>query len=440
MREPPVIATYPPHFRHSPWSLRRASSDPLAFLADLARESGEMVSFSLAGRPALLLKHPDLVEAVLVTHHHDFTKSYGLQRAARLLGTGLLTAEGERHRQRKSAIQPAFHRQRLERYAEIMVAHAVRVRDRWQDKTVVDIASEAGALTLGIVGQALFGAEMESISVEVRDAVKAASDSLDPLISLLAPRRVGRQRQRLVGVIDSLIARHRAAGGNCENLISLLLDAQDEGADATTDQLRDDALTILLAGHDTIANALVWTWAILARHPVVEARLEREAETVLGSREAAAADMPALVFTRRVLAESMRLFPPAWVLARSARVDVDLGGARIPAGTTVLISQYLLHRDPRFFPDPATFDPDRWCEHRQGGRPKMAYIPFGAGPRACIGEGFAWMEGVLLLATFAKRWRFGLCDGEEPVWPRPKITLRPPSVVRMVLHERPARH
>lgn len=435
---------YPPDYRRSLWSLRRrATSDPLGFLEGLAETPGDIVPFSLAGRPAFLLKHPDLAEAVLVTRHHEFVKADGLQRAARLLGNGLLTAEGDRHRRRRAVVQPAFHRQQLERYGQMMVAHAVRFRDRWRAQQTVDIVAEAGALTLAIVGRTLFGADIESLSVEVRHALKVASDSLDPLISLLAPtRRVRPQRERLIEVIDELIVRHQAAGDDRENLISLLLAAREGGPGgpggivAITDALRDDALTILLAGHDTIASALVWTWLLLAEHAGVEAQMEEEVDAVLGGRSPTAADMPALAFTRRVLAESLRLCPPAWVVARSAIASCELGGTSVPAGSIVLISQYLMHRDPRFFSNPSVFDPDRWLDDRQAGRPKMAYFPFGAGPRSCIGEGFAWMEGVLLLATFAQRWRFRLTDRRQPIRPDPKITLRPPPSVCMVVHER----
>jgi cytochrome P450 len=428
-----VTAIYPPDFRRSPWSLRRRiKSDPLAFLEDLARPpAGDVVPFSLAGRPAFLLTHPDVVETVLVSQHHKFVKASGLQRVRRLLGDGLLTAEGERHRRQRSVAQPAFHRPQLEQYAAVMVAHAARARDRWQPHGIVDVPAEAGALTLGIVGETLFGADVESLSVEVRRALMTASDALDPLISLLAPaRRVRPQRGRLAGIIDDLIVRHQQGPGDRQNLMSMLLAGQEAGPHTITDQLRDDALTVLLAGHDTIASALVWTWILLAQHPDARALVEQEARALLGSRAATAADVPALVFTRAVLSESLRLRPPAWVVARNAVADLELGGIHLPAGSIVLISPYLMHRDERFYANPMAFEPERWLDDRQARRPKMAYIPFGAGPRSCIGEGFAWMEGVLLLATFAQRWRLSLVE-PEAILPRPTITLRPPPALRM---------
>ena len=430
-----MTATYPLEFRRSLWSLRRRiTSDPLGFLEDLARSADDVVPFSLAGRPAFLLKHPDLTEAVLVSQQDKFVKAPGLHRTRRLLGNGLLTSESEAHRRQRSVAQPAFHRQQLDRYGATMVAYAVRARDRWRPHQTIEVPAEASALTLAVVGKTLFGADVESLSIEIRQALMEASDTLDPLVSLLAPgRRVRSQRARLDKVIDDLIVQHQQSGGDRENLISLLLASQDGGAHTISDHVRDDALTILLAGHDTIATALVWTWILLAQHPEAGARMEQEAHALLGNRPATAADIPRLVFTRAVLSESLRLRPPAWIVARSATASLDLGGKHIPAGSIVLISQYLTHRDGRFFPEPMAFQPERWLGDQQAGRPKMAYIPFGAGPRACIGEGFAWMEGVLLLATFAQRWHLELV-GREAIQPRPTITLRPPADVRMVAH------
>jgi len=429
--------TYPPEFRRSLWSLRRrTNADPLAFLERLAADPRDVVPFSLAGRRTFLLKHPDFVEVVLASHHHKFQKADGLHRVERLLGDGLLTAEGENHRHRRRVVQPAFHRQRLDAYAETMVAHAARFRDRWQPHQVIDVSAEASALTLAIIGEALFGTDIAPLAAEIRYALKAASAATDPLISLLAPaRHVLRHRERLAAVIDGLIVQHRTSGDDRENLLSLLLEAR-EATDRIPGQVRDDALTILLAGHDTTATALVWTWMLLANHPEADARMQRVVVDVLGDRLATAADVPALACTGHVLAESLRLYPPAWVLARRAIDDHELGGVRIPAGSIVLISQYLLHRDARFFPTPLVFDPNRWAGDRQAHRPKMAYFPFGAGPRACVGEGFAWMEGVLLLATVAQRWRLRFIDDNAPISAHPTITLRPAPGIRMVLEER----
>jgi cytochrome P450 len=422
--------TYPHDYQRSLWSLRHgAGADPLAFLDELASRREAVVVFSLAGQPAFLVTEPALAEVVLVSRHQPFVKASGLERTARLLGNGLLTAEGEQHRRQRGVVQPAFHRQQLDRSAGIMAAHARRFSEARRAGETVDILADASALTLAIVGEALFGADVAALSADIREALRTAGAAADPLISLLAPtRRVRPQRARLVAAIDSLIG---ARGTERFSLFDLLMDGQAE----ITDQVRDDALTILLAGHDTIATALVWTWLLLAQHPAAEARMHDEIDLVLGARSATAADLPALAFTRQILAESMRLYPPAWILARRPIEDLVLGGVPIAAGATVLISQYLMHRDARFFPRPLVFDPDRWLDGGRADRPKLAYFPFGAGPRACIGEGFAWTEGVMLLATIAQRWRLRLADPKAMVRPRPTITLRPPAL-RMTFEPR----
>ena len=339
----------------------------------------------LAGQRTFVLKHPAFVESVLVSHQHKFIKPYGLQRRRGSLATAF--AEGACHRQQRKVVQPAFHRQRLDSYADTMVAQGFRLRERWKHGQTIDLLSEIGGLTLAIVG-ALFGADVESMADDVRQALTTAIDSLDPLISLLAPmRRVRPPRARLVAMIDSFIAQHWSADNGRDNLLSLLLEGQESGPHTITDQLREEALTIFLAGHDTIANALAWTWILLAQHPDVEARMLGEIDATLGNRLATAADVPALTFTGHVFAESLRLYPPAWIVARRAVEDHEIGGVRIPSGSIVLASQYLIHRDARFFPDPLAFDPDRWSGDQQAHRPRMAYFPFGAGPRVCIGRG-----------------------------------------------------
>jgi cytochrome P450 len=435
LTSPRLAVTYPPGFAHAVSSLRGDAGDPLAFLEELARAPEGIVPFSLAGRQAFLLKEPALVEAVLVTNPQNYVKAEGLRRARRLLGNGLLTAEGEQHRRQRSVIQPAFHRQQLHRYAAIMVAETERLSASWRDRQPIDLGADTGGLTLAIVCRTVFGAEVDGLTEEVRAALKTASATLDPMISLLAPvRRVRPERRRLLGVVDRLVADSLRRDVEHDTVVSLL--AQSGGGSATiADQTRDDLLTLLLAGHDTIANALVWTWLLLARHTEARARLEAEVDAVLERRAAAASDVPALVFTRSVLAESLRLLPPAWIVARTAVVDHRLQNVPIPAGALIVISPHVLHRDPRFFPDPQMFDPSRWLAGPIE-RPRMAFIPFGAGPRACIGEGFAWMEGVLVLATIAQRWRL---EGEAELRPRPQITLRPPEGLRMTPHARTAR-
>lgn len=330
----------------SVWALRRIAQDPIAFLHTLA-DQGDIVPFSIGRRQAFLLNHPAHIEEVLVSHHEKFVKGPAFERARRLLGNGLLTAEGPGHRRRRHLMQPALHRAQMERYGETMVACATRLRDTWQQGQPIDVAREMGSLTLAITGRTLFGVDAEPYASEVRRAVAMATASADPLVSLLAPlRRVDRARKSLEAVIDRMIeqCRRSGPGGNeGDDLLSLLLQAED--GDTPSRQLRDDALTILLAGHDTIANALTWAWTLLAEHPGVADRLARELTSVIGARPPATDDLARLTYTRNVLAESFRLFPPAWVIARLAVQPHRIGTTLIPAGSLVIVSQYLTHRD-----------------------------------------------------------------------------------------------
>ena len=414
----------------SVWDLRRLRRAPLAYLQKLAA-GGDVVAFSIGGQRAFLLNHPQLIEDVLLVHNHKFVKSPALQRARRLLGTGLLTAENPLHGVRRRLIQPVFHRHRMDRYGDVMVAHAARIRDRWRDGRAVDIGEEMSGLTLGIVGATLFGADLAACAPELRRIVANASASFDPLVTLVAPRHhVRLERERLEAIVRGLVDRHVDGDGSRDNLLGLLLQARGTDEESSLAQLYDDAMTLLLAGYDTIANALTWTWTLLAAHPVVDEALQREVASLTENRLPTTADLPHLPYTRSVLAESLRLIPPAWIIARRALEAHRIGSTEVPPGSLVVMSPYLVHRDPRFFSEPLAFDPGRWVDNQRSNRPKLAYLPFGAGPRSCIGEGFAWMEGVLVLATLAQRWRLRLRNGPGEIEPR--ITLRPRAGVLMV--------
>jgi cytochrome P450 len=409
------------------WSLRPAESsrsgrdNPLRFLQSLATR-GDFVPFLLAGRPAVLLNRPEYVATVLAGDVQAFQKGAANARARHLLGNGLLTAEGDTHAERRKVIQPAFARKRLEECAGAIVRRAGEMCGRWRDGGVVDVAAALGELTFGIVGEAIVGACVDSEFEAVKAALGDASASIDPLVSLVAPlRRVRRAQRRLRSIVER-IAR-RATGTANEGSLLALLNGHDSHFTGGTGlqpcpQFIDDLLTILLAGHDTITSALTWTLALVSAHPDVEGRLHDELGAVLSDRDAAPADLPHLPYARAVLAESLRLYPPAWVLARRASAAYRFDAGEVPAGTDVLVSQYLLHRDERFFERPQVFDPHRWLDGAGADRPRFAYFPFGAGPRACIGESFAWMEGVLLLATIARRWRL------RTLGPFPEIDLR----------------
>ena len=399
------------------WSLRRRRSDPVGFLTALARH-GDVVPFVLARRQAFLLNHPDHVAAVLVTHAADFRKGPANQRARHLLGNGLLTAEGPAHTARRAVIQPAFARKRLDECCPSIVSRTRALCERWTDQQVIDLTDSLGSLTFGIVGEAVIGAAVEPVFEEVRRVAMEATASVDPLVSLVAPLRGVRVAQaRLRGLVEKIIRQAKDTGGG---LLSVLQADSDPGS---WTQLVDDVMVILLAGHDTITTALTWAWVLLAAHPEMEDALRAELASVLGGRDATARDVANLVYTRGVLAEALRLYPPAWVLARHAIEPHRFAEREVPRGALVLVSQYLLHRDSRYFPHPNVFDPDRW-RSTQPDRPRLAYFPFGAGPRSCIGEGFAWMEGVLILATIAQRWRLKSMNAVLP-GVEARMTLRP---------------
>jgi cytochrome P450 len=327
-----------------------------------------------------------------------------------------------------------------------MVEAAERASTRWRDGSVVDVHAEMARLTLAIVGRTLFDADVESEASEIGEALTESMEMLNrfmlPFSGVLerlptaTARRLRRARSRLDATIYGLIAERRAGELDRGDLLSLLLRAREETGSAMTDeQVRDEAMTIFLAGHETTAVALTWTWYLLARNPQAEARLHDELRQTLGGRPPTVADLARLPYTERVLAESMRLYPPAWVIGRRARAEVQLDGHRIPAGSIVVLSPFVTHRDPRWYPEPLRFDPDRFTAEASAERPRYAYFPFGGGPRVCIGEGFARAEARLVLATLAQRVRFRLAT-ERPVELHPRVTLRPRGGLPMVASQR----
>jgi cytochrome P450 len=421
----------------------------LEFLTNVTRRYGDVARFTNGAQDYVILNHPDYIRDVLVTHNSDFMKGRGLQRAKRLLGEGLLTSEPPLHRRQRRLAQPAFHKQRINTYASMMVDYTLRMEsERWRDGQQLDIAQEMMRLTLAIVGKTLFDTETETEAEEVREALTATMESFTrfmlPFAELLdrlplpATRRFEQARARLDAIIYRMINERRVSGEDRGDLLSMLIMAQDEEEDGrgmSDEQLRDEAMTIFLAGHETTANALTWTWYLLSEHPEVEAKLHAEVDAVLGDRPPAVEDMASLRYTEMVLAESMRLYPPAWILGRRALKDYQAGGFHIPSGSIVVLSPYVMHRDERYFPEPARFDPERWTPEAKEARPQFSYFPFGGGPRRCIGEGFAWMEGVLVIAALARRWRMRLVPG-HPVATQPMVTLRPKHGMRMTLERR----
>lgn len=423
--------------------------DPIAFLMKAARDFGDVSHFAAGSQHYFLINHPEYIKDILVTHHAYFKKGRGLERAKRMLGNGLLTSEGEFHHRQRRLAQPAFHRDRIARYGAMMVEYADRLqRERWHEGQTLDIAREMMHLTLAIVGKTLFDTETEAEAEQVR---KAVSESMQPFTRFMLPfaefldrlplpanRQFRRARNELDSLIYRIIEERRRGGEDRGDLLSILLTAQDEegdGGQMTDLQLRDEAITIFLAGHETTANALTWTWYLLAGHSDIESRLHDELDTVLAGRLPTFDDFPRLRFTEMVIMEAMRLYPPAWIMGRRALKDYEVGGYGIPAHAIAIMSQFVMHHDARYFTDPFRFDPDRWTPEARASRPQFSYFPFGGGPRRCIGEGFAWMEGIMVLATLAQTWRLHRSAGKPPEL-QPLITLRPRNGMEMTLEKR----
>ncbi len=427
----------------SPLGFTAFRRSPLATMESLHKQYGDVVQFRLLHRRAYLISDPQLIYEVLVTQNANFTKSPVLKRAKVLLGEGLLTSEEPLHLRQRRLTQPAFHRERLRGYAGIIVDFTNYWIERWEQEwpalisvgQPVDLHSEAMQLTLSIVSKALYNADMRSDARSISQIGTAVANMFrlttlpfaQHILKLPLPisRDFRAARGRLDELMYGLIAERRASNQDKGDLLSMLLVAQDnegDGGRMSDVQVRDEILTLFLAGHETTANALSWTWYLLSQNPDAERRLFEEVDSVLGGREPSVDDVDALHCTYAVFAESMRLYPPAWVMGRTATEAFDLGGYRLPAGAVCFMSQWLLHRDARFWPEPARFLPERWLT-ADPQRPKLAYFPFGAGPRLCIGERFAWMEGVLILARVAQHWRFCLAPGARIV-PQPLITLR----------------
>ncbi len=429
-------------------ALRR---DVLGMLERLHRRHGDVVRWRIGAIPFYLVADPEGVRDVLVTRHRLFIKSRALQRARVLLGQGLLTSEGDFHLRQRRMAQPAFHRERIAALAGEIAALSARTAEGWTAGATVDVGLEMNRMTLAIAGRTLFGAAVEEEADEIGRALTDAlglftrlSNPLAPLLDRLpvpGTLRFHRARERLDSTILRIVEERRRSGIDRPDLLGLLLAARDEEGDGggmTDAQLRDETLTLFLAGHETTANALAWTWHLLGANPEAEARFHAEIDSVLGGRTPRAEDAAALPYTRGVFAEAMRLFPPAYLIGREPKEDFALGGFRIRRGSVVLLSPWLAHRDPRFWDAPLEFLPERWTPEAEAALPRFAYFPFGGGPRKCIGEGFAWMEGILALATLGQRWRLRPVPGAAPR-PEPLITLRVKGL-RMKLEPRGVPH
>ena len=426
----------------------RPGRDPLVFFSNLAQQYGDLAYLRMGGEHLFVASNPAVIKDVLVTHNPNFHKSRGLERMKILLGEGLLTSEDAFHLRQRRLMQPAFHRERIAAYASTMVAYADRVRRGWTPGSTLDVAFEMSRLTLLIVGKTLFDADVEA---QARDVGEAMSGLMNSFWTLMLPfgetlqrlpiphlRRGREARERLDAIIYGMIRERRANLGDRGDLLSMLLmaqDDQDRGRGMTDRQIRDEAMTIFLAGHETTANALTWTWYLLSQSPEVERRLHEEIDRVLEGRLPGVADVDRLPYTTRVVTESMRLYPPAWLVGRRAVNEYSIGPYYVPPRSIIIMSQWIVHRDPRYYAEPDRFEPDRWTSEFKAALPRFAYFPFGGGPRQCIGESFAWMELVLLVATLAQQWTFELVAG-HPVAPQAAVTLRPKYGMKMIATDR----
>jgi cytochrome P450 len=440
------VAMRPPGPRGLPLvgNLMDIRRDALGFFTECSHRYGDIVGMRLGTWPAILLNNPHYAESVLVKNHSKFIKHRVFWRhVVALFGNGLLTSEGEFwHRQRRLAA-PAFRAERLACYGEVMVRQTSRMLDGWEPGEIRDLHRELLELTYGIAAETLFDSEIKQRAESIQDDVRAvireiASRIVRPFvipdcIPLPGHVRYRRVVRRIDRYIRKIIDEQRARPTGSHGLLSMLLSARDESGRPMSDrQLRDEAVTLLLAGHETIALALTWTWYLLAQHPEIDAKVAEEVGRILGGRAATVGDIPHLRFTEQVVMEAMRLYPPAWFFGREALCDFEIGPYIVRKGTTILISPWVLHRDPRFFEAPAQFRPERWGTGMSGRLPRFAYMPFGGGPRVCIGSRFAMTEAILVLATVTQRFRFKW-EGEKPIVPLPSITLRPKGGLRMRL-------
>jgi cytochrome P450 len=428
------------------WQVLR---DPLATLQRIAREYGDIVTIPIVSDTRILLNHPDYIEQVTVIQQSKFHKSKLTKDVTgRLLGQGLLISEGDFWRRQRRLAQPAFQRNRINEYAATMVESAQAHSRKWQDSEERDIAQEMMALTLEIAVRTLFGTTLpgegkqvgHSLEFLMRYSLRRARSPFK--LPEKWPTPSNRRAEREIQFLDSLVYRiidERKKLGNANehnDLLSLLMAAMDEdGSQMTPKQLRDEIMTLFMAGHETTALTLSWAWYLLSKNPAAETRLHEELRDVLAGRLPTIADLGGLPYLRGVVNEVLRLYPPAYILARTAIAPSTIGGYDLPAGSTIILSQWVTHHDARFFPDPDAFLPERWLDGLEDRLPAGAYFPFGDGPRRCIGQNFALMEVALVMATIAQKFQFRLATARRIV-PDPLVTLRPRNGIPMRIDAR----
>jgi cytochrome P450 len=441
---PPGLKHSLPFYALKPWV---KLGSPILLFEHLHATYGNIAHYRFMGTPIVFINDPDYIREILINQAPSFVKERTVRRMKILLGEGLITSDDPIHIRQRRIAAPAFHRQRTAAYGDQIVASAAAHRDRGQPGQPIDISAAMMSLSLEIVARTLFDTEVTDDILRINDEVNIIMDlynfivafpRLESFLHLPIPKLIKfrKSKARLDAVVNRLIHQHREADVDKGDLLSMLLSSRDEEDARHTgmsdEQVRDEVLTIFLAGYETVANALTWTWYLLSQNPEAEAKLHAELDTVLGTKLPTLTDYPNLRYTEQVFAESMRLYPPAWAMGRMSTKPVTLGPYRIPPGAHFFFSQYMMSRTPEYFPDPLRFDPDRFTPENKAARPKFSYFPFGAGSRQCIGEGFAWMEGVLSIATIAQRWRMTYLDPTPPI-PQAKITLRPRDRLMMQL-------
>ena len=426
--------------------LLELNRDHLGFVHDCVRRYGDAVLIRFGRRPVVVINDPRDVEYVLVTNQRNFSKGYFYRLLAPAVGNGLLTSEGDFWRRQRRLAQPAFHQQRINAYAETMSKYSQKSMESWRAGEQRDVQDDLMRLTLRIVGRTLFGADLEESAPVVARALPRALAEMNKQITgpefmlpggVPTPSRIRLRRAvaQLDPVVFRLIAQRRANPHDTGDLLSALLGAQDEDGQMTDRQLRDEAMTIVLAGHETTAVALTWALYLLSQNPDVRARLEEEVDTVLSGRPPTLSDVASLPFTDAVLTETMRLYPPAYGFGREVIERCNVAGYELEPRTSLYIVPWIIHRDPRWFDEPECFRPGRWLDGLAKRLPRFAYFPFGGGPRLCIGQQFAKLEGAIILCSIVQRWRLDLAPGQGTE-PKPAITLRPRDGMRMTVTAR----
>jgi cytochrome P450 len=428
--------------------MRDFNRDQLGFIERARDEYGDIVWMRFLYVPALFLYHPDDVEYVLTTNAKNFIKSMSLRSNffQRLVGKGLLTSEGDEWKRQRRLSQPAFHRERVASYGQVMADYSNRLTAKWNEGETRDLHRDMMRLTLEIVVQCLFSADVstdvDEVGATLKELVKpfAAQATVKWILDNRLPTpthlRFHALSKKIDKVVYRIISERRASGEDKGDLLSMLLAARDEDGSQMTDrQLRDEVMTLFLAGHETTALTLAWSWYLLGLHPEAEKKFHAELDEVLGGRSPTFADLPRLKFTEQIAKESMRLYPPAFGLGREAINDCEIGGYHVPKGTQVFLFQWATQRDPRFYDEPNAFHPERWTQDFIERLPKYAYFPFGGGPRVCIGASFAMMEVILCLATIGQKFRLEL-DRDHSVSIYPAMSLRPKDGIKAAVGRR----